>query len=297
MHKDNQLIVAEKEKYHIVTLIHNQEKNLNRIFSSYLKQTKQPDCYVFVLDRCTDNSHRLILEFSKNTNCKIVINNEGNGFRAGYCRDLGFYNIDNPEIILFIDGDCVPDSNKVFEECYKELNNQDKNVVLVSRVFEKENSLEIESFDRRCSIPWVKNKIFVEGVNNEVVDTYVSRWRALVISCCFGLNIEAINYIKKINLQIFNSDRIFPEIFDGNWGGEDEYIGAVAMLFNLRVCGVNPKHYVRHIWHPSNVNTSYEKKFDEVYNKLLQYAEKNNAPGLKNAYIDLNKIIFNIIKR
>lgn len=283
------------QKFSIITLIHNQENNLPRILISYSEQSFQPFEYVFVLDRCTDNSKEIILEFLESHSGVCIENTVGYGFMAGYCRNLGLLSIDNPELILFLDGDCVLASNQLFENAYFELSNNNSSIVLFSRLFEKKESSEIESVDRRMMFPWVKNKVFVNGINHKVIDTYVSRWKALVISCCFGMNITAINFVRNINNNLYGDDGLFPHIFDGNWGGEDEYIGWIAMLFNFNVIAINPSIHVIHIWHETRCSTTYETTANLAYDSLVEYALSVDAPGIENILVDLNMVAFDVI--
>ena len=46
-----------------ITIIHNQESNLDRILQAYADQSQQPEIYVFVLDRCTDKSKEKVEKF------------------------------------------------------------------------------------------------------------------------------------------------------------------------------------------------------------------------------------------
>lgn len=282
-------------KFNTITLIHNQEKNLNRILKSYKEQSLQPDEYVFVLDRCIDSSESIILEFAKNNTSIIVKNEIGQGFMAGYCRDIGLSAIINPENVLFLDGDCVLNSNKLFENFQRELCSNDNTIVLGSRKFENKTGSGIESIDRRLTFPWISNKIFIEGINNIVSDLYIARWNSLLISCCFGMSRCAINLVKKINNQQYGEYRIFPSVFDGNWGGEDIYLGWIVMLFNIKTIAIDPKIHVLHIWHENNYTSKYETVLQLACEKLIEYSENIGAPGIMNLLIDLEELTYNSI--
>lgn len=226
----------------------------------------------------------------------VIENNFGTGFMAGYCRNLGILHINNPELILFLDGDCELSTNDIFNISYNELSvKEDSTIILISRFFERKDSHEIEELDRRLIVPWVKGKVFVDGINNQVVDTYVSRWKSLVISCAFGVNMKFVNFVTNINIALNYDGILFPSIFDGNWGGEDEYLGWIAMLFNIRVVAIDPKTHVTHIWHESSYSSKYEKTADVVYETLVEYALDNDAPGSHNILVDLQKIVFESI--
>ena len=266
-----------------ITLIHNQEKNLERVLNSYSLQTLQPDLYIFVLDRCIDNSKNILETFSERFPTKIVENVSGNGFLAGYCRDLGLSYVKNSSV-LFLDGDCVP-TEKIFEENYKVLNTNEKIITISKRICEQENGDIAE--DPRILIPWFKDKIFKKCGNYLIEDMYLSRGAGLTWSCCLGLNFLAINLIKNIIKNITGEFRLFNPIFDNKYGCEDDYIGYVAMLFSIPIVSINPENFVKHIWHipktdfPNNVEIAKSE-----FNKLSEFAIKNNATGLK--FLDIN---------
>ena len=214
---------------------------------------------------------------------------------AGYCRDLGLSAIMDPENVLFLDGDCVLNANNLFQNFQRELSSNDSTVVLGSRKFENSTGCNIESVDRRLTFPWTSNKIFIEGINNIVTDLYIARWNSLLISCCFGMNNDAINLVKKINNQLYMEDKIFPSVFDGNWGGEDIYLGWIVMLFNIKTIAIDPNIHVLHIWHENNHTPKYETALQLACEKLIEYSEDIGAPGIMNLLIDLEELTYNSI--
>lgn len=284
-------------KFASITILYNQESNLDRVLPAYDAQTKQPDTYVFVLDRCSDNSISKVIEFSLSHNCLILEISNGEGFNAGSSRSSGLELVrNNHSVFLFLDGDCIPTS-ELFMINYTNLTCSSPAISINKRVFESKNSTDNDTGDHRTLIPWVKTKVFKSGLNNKVVDTYVSRWRSLVVSCCFGINTPALAKVQEINLELFSSTRMFPEVFDGLWGGEDDYIGWIAMLFCIDVVAIDPINHVRHIWHESRQNTLYKDTSDKTYDKLVSYAKSVNAPGVYQADIDLQRIAYETVRR
>lgn len=274
----------------VITLVHNQASNLPIILEAYEIQTLQPYVYIFVLDRCTDESENIIKMFSNKHNTEIINNNNGLDFQAGYCRDLGLLRAKTN--VLFLDGDCIP-TPELFYEVDKELNSNEPKIVISKRKNRNKDNVTY-IVDSRESTPWYKNWIFGE-YNTLVEHLELSRIRMLTWSCSLGLNMNAISIIKEINSKIGYQDRLFPTIFDGMWGGEDDHIGHVAMFMCIKIIGLSINHYVTHIWHESKNNEKYMNNSLYVYNKLKGYCESINAPGLFYAAIDIDKHVSNYL--
>ena len=272
----------------IITLIHTQEKNLTRVLESYVNQTIQPDSYIFVLDRCSDNSRKVLENFQKKYPVYILENNSGEGFLAGYCRDFGVNFVKTLYenfSILFLDGDCVP-SEKIFEETFKVLNVENEMITIGRRISEKEDGIDFHD-DPRILSPITKNKIFKEGFNNIVSDMHFARQRSITWSCCLGLNYSALNFIEYVVEIITEDRRIFSKAFDGTWGGEDDFIGLIAMFYDIPVVAIDPGHFIRHIYHDSRKNETFTSVLKNEYKKLRALAIKTNAPGIKFSEMDM----------
>jgi glycosyltransferase involved in cell wall biosynthesis len=211
--------------FSIVTLVHNQSKNLPEVLLAYSSQSLQPTSYIFVLDRCTDDSEEIIIEFSKTNNVIIIKNNNGLDFQAGYCRDLGLDSVDSD--VLFLDGDCVPSKN-LFEEISNELLSNEPTIAIAKRINMISDGTG-SSPDTRESTPWFIGLIINEN-KTIIKNKELARARMITWSCCLGLNKLAIAEIKKVNIDIFGENRLFPSLFDGRWGGEDDHIGHVSMF-------------------------------------------------------------------
>ena len=251
---------------------------------AYEKQSLQPSEYVFVLDRCADESEEILLNFSKNNPTKIIKNEQGSNFLAGCCRDLGLSVTDGD--VLFLDGDCVPGKD-VFHEVSLTTSQKEPTISIVKRINEAGDGVNFHP-DSRESTPWYKKWIFNED-NTVITHKELSRLRMLTWSCSLFMNRLAINQIKEINKTLNLGDRLFPAIFDGQWGGEDDHIGHVAMFTDMRIVAISSKHYVTHIWHPPRTSSEYEGSSRETYNKLKEYAAFYNLPGLPYSKIDMSK--------
>ena len=270
--------------FSVITLIHNQAKNLPIVLRAYEEQSVQPSEYIFVLDRCSDESEEILLRFSKNNPAKIIKNENGSNFLAGYCRDLGLSVTEGD--VLFLDGDCAPGKD-VFNQASLTMSSEEPVISIIKRINQKEDGDGYDP-DARESTPWYKGWIF-NDLTTVVEHKELSRLRMLTWSCSFFLNRLAINKIKEINKELGLGARLFPAIFDGKWGGEDDHIGHVAMFTDMRIVAISSKHYVTHIWHPPRTSSEYEGSSRETYNKLKEYAAFYNLPGLPYSKIDMSK--------
>lgn len=271
-----------------ITLIHNQAKNLPQILQAYSDQNIKPSTFVFVLDRCTDESLEIINAFNTKYNCVVIESSVDSGFMAGYCRDLGLSalgTLQSDDIVLFLDGDCVPTKN-LFSSIVSETLSTEPIISIGARECQVSEESNNFTLDGREITPWLKGKVFVRGINNVVSDMCLAKIRMLLWSCCFAINGSAISKIKQINLDIDNSSRLFSESFDSIWGGEDDYVGLIAMLFDIKVIAIDPDNCVRHIWHQTRNSDAFMSSASSKYLQLVKYAEMNNAPGIINANID-----------
>lgn len=268
--------------FSVITLIHNQAKNLPIVLRAYEEQSVQPSEYIFVLDRCSDESEEILLRFSKNNPAKIVKNENGSNFLAGYCRDLGLSVTEGD--VLFLDGDCVPGKD-VFNQASLTMSSEEPLISIIKRINQKEDGDGYDP-DARESTPWYKGWIFNEPTTI-VKHKELSRIRMLTWSCSFSLNRLAIDKIKEINKELGFGDRLFPAIFDGKWGGEDDHIGHVAMFADMKIIAISSEYYVTHIWHPTRTSAEYEGNSREVYTKLKEYAISHNLPGVDYSNIDM----------
>lgn len=275
-----------------ITLIHDQAKNLPIVLRAYSEQSLQPSRYVFVLDRCSDESEEILKTFSLNNETIIIKNENGSNFLAGYCRDLGLSETRGD--VLFLDGDCVP-SLHTFKEVSESLSHDEPVISIIKRINEKEDGSGFHP-DARESTPWYKGWIFNED-NNLVEHKELARLRMLTWSCSLGINRAAIHRIKEINRYVGLGDRLFPSVFDGKWGGEDDHIGHVAMFDDMKMVAISAEHYVTHIWHAPRTSSEYEECSRNCYSKLKEYAISNKLPGAHYSLIDMDKNMSDYMKK
>jgi hypothetical protein len=165
---------------------------------------------LFVLDRCTDATASILIEFKE----KIIENKKGLGFLAGFSRDVGldFLGVENT---LFLDGDRIP-VNFSRDKIEKGLDLYD--ICLISR--EKDiRSVFTDEF--------ISNPVFKENEN-------------YVYSCGISIRKEMINKVRDQQ-----GGRLFHPAFDGVYGEEDGYLGDVVAYLG-GTCGLFPKQsYVK----------------------------------------------------
>ena len=172
-----------------IVISHNQSK-----YIKYFEEKLNDIEHLYVIDRPTEL-------YDKNINA--IYNLNGSGFLAGYCRDLGAskYNYDGD--LLFLDGDKYPVKGDL-----KELENIPGDIVL----------LPVEK-DPRKIFKELEPNTTREYIIKDKINPYNN-----VFSCGILLRKRFIDYVRKIN----NDGRIFKQIFDGNFGEEDTFLGDVV---------------------------------------------------------------------
>lgn len=161
----------------------------------------QPDCITPMLN--TLSGHDVVLVMDRcdygPQPCRCIKNTIGSGHMAGFARDLGAGLHDSTKPILFLDGDKIPIGDVNY----------------------------LESLDFDCILLGVNNdpREWING--GEGVIPWVSKGDLMdphngVYSCGIYLTPKAMQ-IARDNCN----GRIFHEIFDGNWGEEDRYLGDV----------------------------------------------------------------------
>lgn len=267
----------------LVVLIHNQASNIARLAKAYKGLVEKPALFVFVLDRCNDDSANLLKEHTRGLAVKIVEINEGLDFQAGRNRDIGLIAAEEtiPECdVVFLDGDCVP-SDQLIAEHIKNLNMNAgfPTFTVARRVNESKEGRDVE--DNRLNVSSSIRRVFGTGIDRIVFSKEPAMSRLLTWSCNLGLNRSAIKLCRYVNKQLNRCDkRVFNPSFDGNWGGEDDFVGMTAHYFGAAVVAINPVHHVRHIWHVSRESQRYETTMHVKYGELKDLAMQLEAPGV-----------------
>lgn len=154
---------------------------------------------IFVKDR---------INFNNYSNIKIINSNiNDNGFFAGKCRDIGANDIIDKDI-LFFDEDKIPSINPISKI------NELKNIYDVI-VF----PVEVNDF-RKIKFTEEHGLIPREYYNKE----------SFIFTSGIYLKKEVIR-----DLRILNKGRIFHPIFDGIWGGEDDFLGDEILALGYKI--------------------------------------------------------------
>lgn len=265
----------------LVVLIHDQAQNLPRLIAAYKGLASQPALFVFVLDRCTDNSKSILA--SSGLNCSIVEVSHTATFMAGANRDLGLLEAEKqlPNCdVVFLDGDCVP-TRDLIEAHARNLNvNRDFPTATIGRRVNENGAGEDLHDDTRIIHARANRRVF--GTEDRLVLTKVpANSRMLTWSCNLGLNRKMIELCRWTNNQISaTSGRVFNDAFDGRWGGEDDFVGLTASYFGAAVIALSPKHHVRHIWHVSRQNDAYARTMRVKTGQLKDLAKQTGALGV-----------------
>lgn len=245
----------------IIVPSHNQSKNIKRIVEGYESQTILPDLLLFVFDRCSDDSLEEISEIRTFLNLKWIEKNVGENFSAGLTRDFGvnyvLENCPNYEMILFTDGDCVP-SERVIEKHLENLNQSEKSVVSCGMRKMQDvsgNLLEDERLDS-----WVNGFSFTEKNGRVLLANRFTIYDIFTYSCNFAFNKSAIELCRSVNEKLSNESRVFNNLFDGKWGGEDNLISHILFRTGNWILLCDKESWVEHIYHEEYPKQDLEKR-------------------------------------
>lgn len=156
--------------------------------------------YLFVLDRCNDDSEYIC----KSLGVNYINNYYGHNFMAGYARQLGvnYFGMNNP--ILFLDGD-------------KSING-DLNII------------EHLLINNDCVLIGVDNDPRKLPSNSNIYHNKENPHN-FVYSCGIALSPYAMQLCANTSKQ----GRVWHENFDGRWGDEDRWIGDVLIYNDLNI--------------------------------------------------------------
>jgi glycosyltransferase involved in cell wall biosynthesis len=163
---------------------------------------------VFVLDRCRDGSY----EEAEMLKVNFIKRDAGfDGFCAGSARNLGLANVDPTHNVLFLDGDRIPTglSPALIETAIKKFDLTLLGVKNDPRRWISED-FAINPFRRH----YTNNDVFSMGILFS--RTAIQRMTAV------------------------QHGWLFNEAFDGLWGMEDNFVGAIAAMLEMRM-GAFPK--------------------------------------------------------
>lgn len=259
------------KKIDIIIPIHNQIDNIPRILHGLESQTQSFSTVWFIFDRTKMLDQDKIDELTKSLefSCEFIefnpTNNNPirqNGFFAGAARNFGISEAMKygSDIIIMIDGDCVPQRDLVkghYEAC-----KYDMPVLSCGRRREK----SFKWRDRREYIPELHNVgFFVKDVI--INDAKYLMECSVVWSCNIAMNRSAIRGILNLNSKYYGVMDVFHPSFDGGWGGEDSFLGVEAWIAKIFIL-VNATASVEHIDHPQ-LNTENQIEHKKLFDSMV----------------------------
>lgn len=292
-------------KTSVIIPLHNQSKYWDKILLGLHRQSMKPDLVCVVVDRPDCDKGPLngsgeplsedwdalkhIGELNskyQDINIKVEViysipkhiprKSNGDCFLAGMARNVGLERSirEGCDNFIFIDGDCIPESDLVSSHS----NKLNKSLPILTAGRRRERQYRFQ--DRRENIAGLshlelfRNKgVLINEHSNLLKDCMI------VWSCNIGINLLAVNIIKKMNVKYFQRSELFSSDFLGAWGGEDSYLGIQAFYCRVFISTVGEKlSGVHHIDHPrpkETHNIDHKQYFIEQCDRLRDKVRLN----------------------
>ena len=236
----------------VVIPIHNQEHNIKRIIDGYKDQSLKPDNIIFVLDRCTDNSEKVIKKEIKPIKYHILKTDESVGFSAGITRNVGILKALSlgSDYIVMTDGDCIP-SKGLVEGHISTMSMFSSNVPTLTCGYRFDYTYTGSVVaDSRIMNKDAKQYMYDMASPVLIMNEYPLLKSWICWSCNIAINRRAAEAAISVNSTLSgDKDRVFSSIFDGRWGGEDGFLGLTIFRIGGNVIMCPPSNKVTHIWH------------------------------------------------
>ena len=189
----------------VVIISQNQKNDIYNMLNT-LKLSIPTANRIFILDRCIDDSNKLLSKYNEQY---IELENRI-GFCAGSARNAGLKLTNPTNDVLFLDGDRIPHNLNIER--------------IIQMLYYFDISVISHKIDNR---KWFSD---IPSINTNFNNYSNGIWSSAIL-----LRRSAINKI----IEIVGNDNLFDPIFDGNWGCEDEYLGDVAKYLHMS-CGGFP---------------------------------------------------------
>lgn len=253
----------------LVILSKDQQKYIPRMLERVSEFTTMPDGIWYYLDRPTGREYieaRRALEGHGEVELKVnrgtpeylgrpQMNPGVPQFLAGHVRNVAIAEAcaQGYGAILFIDGDCLPESDIV--DAYAEVLDTDSPVLATGK--RKESKWNYD--DQRVVSKEHPVHIFGERPN-VVEDEMLFVESGVIWTCNVGINLAAINALYDLNEKLYGRREVFSSIFSGTWGGEDGFLGLECLYGGITVMTIrNGKTGIVHIDHERPPN-----KYDHI---------------------------------
>lgn len=265
----------------LIVPLYKQSKYWQNLITGISRQSVMPDMVYVVIDRpvsdpgCVDSITKINSDYPA-INIQILVCNPPNTtprtdrpeFFAGLARNIGLNQAihDGYDTFIFIDGDCVPQRKLV--ESHQAVCKAPMPILSVGRRREASyrwcDKREVDSSLAHLNLFDEKGTL----INSpELIKQCLIIW-----SCNIALNKLAVDRLIKFNEVYYNRKELFSSDFNGEWGGEDSFLGIEAWYCRIFITTIGTKSSgVEHIDHPRPSTThtiNHKKYFDEQVERL-----------------------------
>lgn len=269
----------------LVILCRNQGKYASRIAEAVKAQSVAPETVFVVMDRPdilerskVSGAYRdipgirmLVVGSAPETISRPPMVPNVSPFCAGHCRNLALEMLDGYELIIFTDGDCIPESQMVESHiaAYTE------GGVTVGRRLEGKWLYR----DQREAYGARPIPIFFKESRRVTSERYVAD-SGVVWTCNFGMSSGAVEAIRKLNEELYGVSAVFHPDFCGRWGGEDGFLGMECLYAGIPIMTTPVMEHdgVVHLDHPRPAD-----KYDHVSFLPFLEAKRHELVTLMNA--------------
>ena len=269
----------------LIISVYNNKTALEQILTALTIQSYK-DFEVFIADDGSGNDIKeFISDFTSHSPYKINhIFHDDKGFRKNKILNESI-NKSKTDYIVFIDGDCIPHSEFMYQHnhnkqvntvlCGRRVNLSEKmsseitTSKILSKEYEKRKLKHIYDswrFDKKSRSTWVEEGFLIK---NEFIRNLYIKGEPRIVGCNFSLHKETI---EKING--------FDEYYEGPGIGEDSDIE-----FRLRIAGVKFKTIrnlaiLFHLYHPLATRPERNYEYFREVQKKKEFVCKNGLRKL-----------------
>ena len=234
-----------------IAIFRNQADNAKKVIDALRVQVG--DSLVVVLDRPSDSDRIAFTELGLphiiESSRSIATRGSGDSaFMAGYCRNLGVTHAVSLGFtdFAFIDGDCIPQDT--WFSAHSRLMSVEYPVIGVGRRREKKFGWK----DMRESDPALLNSGIFGKIDNLISNPDQLTKSLITWSCNLSVNRKAHSLISRLNGKLYQRTELFSSRFDGEYGGEDSFLGIQAHSIRCAIVTLGESTSgVLHIDHPS----------------------------------------------
>ena len=252
----------------LIILVHKQKQYLKQLEIAIEQQTRQPDYVVFAVDRCLADYKEACDIASRHNNWTVIHTNidwdDSEATLIGRTRDAALATLPDCHVI-FTDADCLP-TNAWIEHHTQYL---DLPGIVATAGYRKSltQTGEIQEDIRCTSMPF--RQVSFDAKQDRIALGDQADSPMVLFGCNFGLNKEAIQYLRKRHQEAYEENRVFASIFDSAWGYEESSLGPVLYNRGGALYLLAPEHsHVLHQWHESRKTNNQASIARDYLSKL-----------------------------